>query len=111
MKHVRAFRHIMLVVFLMFASTNIFPQTAPQQRRRDSRLAAGGWLPPGVVVKGSTLKARHADEYAQMLRVYEEFVRQEMERERIPGMTIGFVKDSYMWVKGFGYADLENKIP
>jgi CubicO group peptidase (beta-lactamase class C family) len=74
-------------------------------------LVTGVWLPPGVVVEGSTPKARHADEYAQKLRVYEEFVRQEMERERIPGLTIGFVKDGYMWVKGFGYADLENRIP
>ena len=40
MKHVRSFRHTVLVVFFMFASTNIFPQTAPQQGQRDSRLAA-----------------------------------------------------------------------
>src|SRR2546428_5550512 len=40
MKHVRSFRHTMLVVFFMYVSTNIFPQTAPQQGQRDSRLAA-----------------------------------------------------------------------
>jgi CubicO group peptidase (beta-lactamase class C family) len=34
-----------------------------------------------------------------------------MEKDKIPGLTIGFMKDDSVWVKGFGYADLENKIP
>jgi CubicO group peptidase (beta-lactamase class C family) len=34
-----------------------------------------------------------------------------MEKNKTPGMTIGFIKDDYVWVKGFGYADLENKTP
>lgn len=34
-----------------------------------------------------------------------------MEKDKIPGLTIGFIKDDYTWVKGFGYADLENKLP
>ena len=38
-------------------------------------------------------------------------VRQQMEKNKIPGLAIGFIKDDYIWVKGFGYADLENKIP
>jgi CubicO group peptidase (beta-lactamase class C family)/tetratricopeptide (TPR) repeat protein len=50
-------------------------------------------------------------QYADKLAVFEEFVRQQMEKDKIPGMTIGFFKDDYGWVKGFGYADLENKIP
>jgi CubicO group peptidase (beta-lactamase class C family)/tetratricopeptide (TPR) repeat protein len=52
-----------------------------------------------------------AAEYASKLRTFEVFVLQEMERERIPGMTVGFVKDGYTWVKGFGCADLENRVP
>jgi CubicO group peptidase (beta-lactamase class C family) len=51
------------------------------------------------------------DKYADKLRVFEEFVRQQMEKNKIPGLTIGFVKDDYIWVKGFGSADLENKVP
>jgi CubicO group peptidase (beta-lactamase class C family) len=50
-------------------------------------------------------------QYADKLAVFEEFVRQQMLKDKIPGMTIGFFKDDYSWVKGFGYADLENKIP
>src|SRR5262249_5201885 len=51
------------------------------------------------------------DKYADKLRSFEEFVRTQMERDKIPGLTIGFYKDDYTWVKGFGYADLENKVP
>jgi CubicO group peptidase (beta-lactamase class C family) len=34
-----------------------------------------------------------------------------MEKDKIPGLTIGFYIGDYEWVKGFGYADLENKTP
>jgi CubicO group peptidase (beta-lactamase class C family) len=51
------------------------------------------------------------DKYAEKLRAFEEFVREQMEKNKIPGMTIGFVKDDYVWVKGFGYADAENEVP
>ncbi|HEX8502046.1 MAG TPA: serine hydrolase domain-containing protein [Pyrinomonadaceae bacterium] len=52
-----------------------------------------------------------ADAYAERLRAFEEFVAAGMKRDRIPGMTIGFSLDGYTWVKGFGYSDLENKVP
>ncbi|HUR82802.1 MAG TPA: serine hydrolase domain-containing protein, partial [Thermoanaerobaculia bacterium] len=42
---------------------------------------------------------------------FEESVRAEMQRSKIPGLTIGFVKDDYVWVKAFGVADLENGTP
>lgn len=34
-----------------------------------------------------------------------------MANDKIPGLTIGFIKGDQTWVKGFGYADLENKVP
>jgi len=34
-----------------------------------------------------------------------------MGRDKIPGLTIGFTIGDYTWIKGFGYADLENRIP
>jgi CubicO group peptidase (beta-lactamase class C family) len=51
------------------------------------------------------------DEYADKLRAFEEFVREQMEKNQVPGLTVGFVKDDYVWVKGFGSADLENQTP
>jgi CubicO group peptidase (beta-lactamase class C family) len=50
-------------------------------------------------------------QYAAQLRLFREFVKREMATDRIPGLTIGFVKDDFTWVEGFGYADLENKTP
>jgi CubicO group peptidase (beta-lactamase class C family) len=34
-----------------------------------------------------------------------------MALDKTVGMTIGFMKDDFVWVKGYGYADLENKSP
>ena len=45
------------------------------------------------------------------LYFFEQFVKNQMEKDKIPGLTIGFIKDNEIWVKGFGYADLENKLP
>ena len=55
--------------------------------------------------------AAAADPYAERLREFEAFVAASMKRDRIPGLTVGFSKDDYTWVKGFGYADLENRTP
>ncbi|MBV9958083.1 MAG: class A beta-lactamase-related serine hydrolase, partial [Acidobacteria bacterium] len=49
--------------------------------------------------------------YESRLRGFEEFVRQQMLKDKIPGLTIGFRKGTESWVKGFGYADLENRVP
>jgi len=51
------------------------------------------------------------DPYAERLRAFEEFVGAGIKLDRIPGMTIVGFKDDYTWVKGFGYADLENRTP
>ncbi|MDT4955771.1 MAG: hypothetical protein QOJ02_3909 [Acidobacteriota bacterium] len=49
--------------------------------------------------------------YAEKLRAFEEFVKKQMEVDHIPGLTIGFIKDGFLWAKGFGYSDVENKVP
>lgn len=45
------------------------------------------------------------------LYFFEQFVKNRMEKDKIPGLTIGFIKDNQTWVKGFGYADLDRKVP
>ncbi len=50
-------------------------------------------------------------QYAGQLRLFQEFVKQQMAIDRIPGLSVGFVKDDFTWSEGFGYADLENKTP
>lgn len=48
-------------------------------------------------------------QYAAQLRLFQEFVKRQMAIDRIPGLSVGFVKDDFAWSEGFGYADLENK--
>lgn len=49
--------------------------------------------------------------YSEVIQEYEEFVHLHMTLDKIPGISVGFLKDDFVWVKGFGYADLENKVP
>lgn len=64
-----------------------------------------------VAQTARTKRTRVPDEYAHKLPSFEEFVKNQMEKDKIPGLTIGFTRNDQTWVKGFGYADLENKIP
>ncbi|MBN1225166.1 MAG: serine hydrolase [Candidatus Aminicenantes bacterium] len=49
--------------------------------------------------------------YSDAIKKYEAFVSEHMALDRVPGLTVGFLKDGHVWVQGFGYADLENKVP
>ncbi|PWT93527.1 MAG: hypothetical protein C5B54_01710 [Acidobacteria bacterium] len=51
------------------------------------------------------------EEYAAKLKKFEDYVTRQMKESQTPGLAIGFMKDDYVWVKGFGYADLENQLP
>ena len=44
------------------------------------------------------------------LIAFEKFVQNQMKADKATGMTIGFIKNGKIWVKGYGYADLENKV-
>lgn len=47
--------------------------------------------------------------YAKQVRLFDEFAEKHMALDKTVGMTIGFIKGDFVWVKGYGYADLENK--
>jgi len=49
--------------------------------------------------------------YAEKIKCIEDFVKKQIKVDRIPGLSIGFIKDDFIWARGFGYADLENKVP
>jgi len=51
----------------------------------------------------SALAARLAD--------FDGWVAQRMATQRLPGVTVGFSQGEVEWVKGYGYADLENRVP
>jgi CubicO group peptidase (beta-lactamase class C family)/tetratricopeptide (TPR) repeat protein len=45
------------------------------------------------------------------LKEFEDFVAAQMALDKVPGLSVGFVKGDEIWAKGFGFADLENKLP
>jgi len=48
--------------------------------------------------------------FEKEIETYRSFVMQQMEADRIPGLTVGFYKGDYMWTEGFGSIDLENDV-
>lgn len=52
-----------------------------------------------------------ANRYAAQIRQFDEFAAKQMATDHTPGLTIGFINGDFVWVKGYGYSDLENKVP
>jgi CubicO group peptidase (beta-lactamase class C family)/tetratricopeptide (TPR) repeat protein len=50
-------------------------------------------------------------QFRDELKQFDEFVAQQMKLDKTPGLTIGFIKDDFTWVKGYGFADVENRVP
>jgi CubicO group peptidase (beta-lactamase class C family)/tetratricopeptide (TPR) repeat protein len=48
---------------------------------------------------------------AARLADFDGWVARRMAMQRIPGVTVGFSQGEVEWVKGYGYADLENRVP
>lgn len=71
--------------------------------------------PAGFAQRTSKAPAARAtvqsQRYAAQLKIFDAFVRSQMKLDKTPGLTIGFFKDDFEWVKGYGYSDLENKLP
>jgi CubicO group peptidase (beta-lactamase class C family)/tetratricopeptide (TPR) repeat protein len=63
----------------------------------------------GSVKPRTSVKA--AAQYTKAIQQFDEFARKQMAIDKTVGLTIGFMKDDFVWAKGYGYADLENKSP
>ncbi|PKV42948.1 CubicO group peptidase (beta-lactamase class C family) [Janthinobacterium sp. 61] len=48
---------------------------------------------------------------AARLADFDGWAAQRMATQRLPGVTVGFSQGDVEWVKGYGYADLENRVP
>lgn len=68
-----------------------------------------GWL-QAIALPTQTQENR-LDRFAQAIQAFESFVQEQMTFDRIPGLSVGFIKDDFSWARGFGYADLENRVP
>ena len=54
--------------------------------------------------------SQNKQSFEKEVETYRSFIRQQMEADRIPGLTVGFYKGDYMWTEGFGSIDLENDV-
>lgn len=61
---------------------------------------------PRAVVEGS-----QPTRYQEAVARFEDFVKERMAFDRAVGLCVGFLKDDFTWASGFGYADLENRVP
>jgi CubicO group peptidase (beta-lactamase class C family) len=52
-----------------------------------------------------------AHPYSGAIQKYRDFLNLYMMWDKIPGLSVGFLKDGVVWVEGFGYSDLENSVP
>ena len=87
-------------------------ETARYMGRRDILATAAAI--PLLALDGTLAAAATASRGAGAnsgLADFERRVRATMSAEAIPGMTAGFARGAMQWVRGYGFADLENKVP
>ncbi len=51
------------------------------------------------------------DRFAAALAKIESAVPRQMALDQTPAVSIAFMKDDFQWARGFGFADLENRVP
>lgn len=64
-----------------------------------------------LFVPSVSARTTGTEDYAEQIKIIEHFVETNMDALKIPGLAIAFYKDDFTWSKGFGYADLEHKVP
>ncbi|MCI0707070.1 MAG: serine hydrolase [Ignavibacteriae bacterium] len=54
---------------------------------------------------------QQSNKYAKEIAAIEETIQKNLAVNKNTAISIAFMKDGFTWAKGFGYADLENKVP
>lgn len=62
-----------------------------------------------VIIAASAVAAD--DSHSEQLILLEKFIAGHMEANKIPGLSIALFKGEFSWTRGFGFSDLENKVP
>ncbi|HSR30002.1 MAG TPA: serine hydrolase domain-containing protein, partial [Anaerolineae bacterium] len=84
----------------------ILLSTAGSVAARENRIAPGGSLPTAA------LQQQGPTDPAELEAFLGELMAKDMEEYHIPGAAVSVVKDGMLFfAKGYGYADLENRIP
>ncbi|MEA2005846.1 MAG: serine hydrolase [Acidobacteriota bacterium] len=50
-------------------------------------------------------------DYSNALVEFEKYVKVQMALDKAPALSVGLLKDDFIWAKGFGFSDLENMVP
>ncbi len=56
-------------------------------------------------------RAQQSNNFSKEIKILEKYFNDEIKKRDIPGMSVGFMKDGFVWTAGFGYADVENQVP
>jgi D-alanyl-D-alanine carboxypeptidase len=65
-----------------------------------------------TVVRAQNIPLAEHPEVASSIKMLEAWIESQMEYRGLPGMSIGIVyNQELIWSKGFGYSDVDNKIP
>lgn len=54
---------------------------------------------------------KEAHPYAEAIQKYRDFLNLYMMWDKVPGVSVGFLKDGVVWIEGFGFSDVENSVP
>ncbi|HWW61703.1 MAG TPA: serine hydrolase domain-containing protein [Thermoanaerobaculia bacterium] len=52
----------------------------------------------------------YAQTYDDQLRAFDSFAQLQMKTAQMPALSVAVMKDDFVWSKGYGFADLENKV-
>ncbi len=63
-----------------------------------------------LLLASFALQGQEKDPFSDEIDRYENFLKNQMEADHIPGLSVGFYKGDYMWTNGYGYIDLENEV-
>ncbi|MGD2245604.1 MAG: serine hydrolase domain-containing protein, partial [Candidatus Aminicenantes bacterium] len=66
------------------------------------------WTSLNSVYPGSSAQTQSS--LAEAIKQFEDFVELRMAQDKVPGLSVAFMKDDFTWAKGFGYSDLENQV-
>ncbi|MGB8952551.1 MAG: serine hydrolase [Candidatus Aminicenantales bacterium] len=67
----------------------------------------------GLVYSGASteLNLLRQSSDPEFLPEFDNFVARQMALDRIPGLSVAFMRGGLIWAKGYGYSDLENMVP
>lgn len=74
-------------------------------------LTGGAWATICGPTTLASAKSASTGAYASRIQRIEAMATRRLASARIPGATLGFSQGGFTWVRGFGQADLENRIP